>query len=223
MSYLPTTEKNDIISKSNHKGYIYERSQYSKKSLPRTGYQSVGISQRIGDNNWCSCKMEYCKNAKNSREMFRVHVKSSSTKSATRKDKRIQRSITKNIVFSVKKYNILIIISYLSKNTAKYNYNPIVPNNQNGAKGFRMKKIDLQRTATVETITNLEMKLLGVQGILDAFSASLNVGLTNPEEALAILRDLISDTIIDKDIKMLKDSVGYMFDICSSLYHDGEV
>jgi len=225
MSYLSLNPKNDIISKSNHKGYKYERSQYSKKSLSRTGYQSVGISQRIGDNNWCSCKMEYCKNAKNSREMLRVHVKISSTKSATRKDKRIQRSITKNIVFSVKKYNILIIISYLSKNTAKYNYNPIVPNNQNGAKGFKMSKIqqiDLRKTATVDDIINLEQKILGIRGILDAFGTSIDLGLENPQEALALVRDTITHTIIQKDIEMLKDKIEYMFGVCASIYH-GEV
>jgi len=218
MSYLPTTKKNDIISKpNNYKGYIYERSQYSKKSLPRAGYQSVGISSKIRSRNISSFRMEKWENTKNGSISIRVNVrKQKTTKTATKNKRNLgnnSENKINNMFFSIKTKKTLDFFRFLE-------YDPIV---LNGAKGFKMKKIDLQRTATVETITNLEMKLLGVQGILDAFSASLNVGLTNPEEALAILRDLISDTIIDKDIKMLKDSVGYMFDICSSLYHDGEV
>jgi len=208
-----TEKKNGARDERRAKG-----EEHGQDGLRGVGYQSVRVGKKIGCESIFNFRLEQGKYSKNGRVSIKINDKNKTTGRRTTESRRILRINAKNQSKSIKiteKSNKYIYFNRI------FGYNPII---LNGMKGFRMSKnnIDLRKTATIDDIIDLENRLLGVRGILDAFSASLEVGIDNSEEALALVRDLITDTIIKKDIEMLKVKVEYVFGVCSDVYH-GEV
>ena len=215
---IPNT-KNDIISKSNHKGFLY--AGFNKQSLSRIEFDSKEVSKKTRCISSSTFSMENKRYPKRQNENYGVIFRTRRKKPTIKSCWRISHCLGKNKGKFNNSIEYLILLKYLSFFLKYKQYNPIM---LNGMKGFKMSKIqiDLRNTATIDDIIDLEKKLLGVRGILDAFSACLEAGVDNSTEALALVRDLITDTIIQKDIEMLKEKVEYMFWVCSDVYH-GEV
>jgi len=217
MSHLPLNKKNDIISKSN-KGFLYA-GRFNKQSLSGIEFDSNRVSQRARCIRLCCLSMENTRDTKRQKKNYGAYAQITRKREDVKNNSRLSQNYRKiNYKFrNLNKY--FTILNYLSFLLTNLNYNPIM---LNGMKGFKIQ-IDLRKTATVDDIINLEQKILGIRGILDAFGTSIDLGLENPQEALALVRDTITHTIIQKDINELKDKIEYMFGVCASIYHDGEV
>ncbi len=220
MSFNPLNHA--IIFKKNS-GDVNERREHCQEGLRGTFHNSNRISQAVRCGNVSYFRMEKRKNSKNGRVGFKAYVGKQRATEAVKKNKRGLVGNSENRIKYNKKFikqeKILYFFLFLE-------YNPIILK----IKGLKMlqttqssKTIDLRKTTTVDDIVDLEKKLLGVMGILDAFSLSSEIGAENSTEALALVRDSILDTIINQDIKMLKEKVSYMFGVCSDVYHGGEL
>ena len=201
---------------------IGDVNEYNRKGLSEDGLNTKNFSRRIGSHDTGSISMENKRDSKRQTKNYGTYVGNSRKKCAYSELQKLSVDNARN------KQNVRILylfvtnVTYLRKNETFVYYNPIM---LKGMKGFRMStnNIDLRKTTTVDEIIDLEKKLLGVMGILDAFSLSSEIGAENSTEALALVRDSILDTIINQDIKMLKEKVSYMFGVCSDVYHGGGV
>ena len=216
MSFNPLNLIHAIINKKN--GDVNERrTEHNQEGLRGVGNNSKGISRKIKHWSVICFRVEQRKQKDTKWDTFslRTSYRKQSTQKRIKDNRRVQKNTKQNKII-----NIFLISDKKLDFVLKLDYNPIILK----IKGLCMTNhIDLRKTATIDDIIDLEKKLLGIMGILDAFALSSEIGVDNNTEALALVRDSILDSIINQDIKMLKEKVSYMFGVCSDVYHGGEL